>query len=650
MEFEGFILDKFQEDAIRAIEINHSMVVSAPTGSGKTLIADYIIDKELKGKKRVIYTAPIKALSNQKFRDFTKQYGEDKIGLVTGDLVINSSAQILIMTTEVYRNMAVIKDPMLDNVAYCIMDEVHFISDEERGYVWEESIIFSPETVRFLFLSATIPNGHEFADWVKTIKKHQVEVVVHTVRPVPLEIKFFDTDLGITTLQEIKKRKELDDIPDYKGAFSRRSRYKKAYVKPPEFTDLIKELKAKGKLPCIYFVFSRVKTQDYAVKLAKISSYVDQKDKFELAQFITNEFQKINEDISRLKSTKEVRSCLSKGIAFHHAGLLPDVKHIIEKLFGKGLIKVLFATETFAVGINMPAKTVCFDGLRKFTGTGFRSLNSKEFFQIAGRAGRRGMDKTGLAVAVVHRPSLELKQVSNLVKGDTLPLMSQFKLSYNTVLNMVHLHNEAEIDKILKMNFFTFQQSEGNIDDVDVVRSIKARYEKAVKKLKVMNYISKDCLTDLGMFTTKIFSNELEISQMFATKFKDRLDEYDVLLLIGSLVYEPKREAKFFQIFPSKKIATLVNKLKDHPYLKNQEWYKHMTNLSAFLKPCSEGKKFVDILRNANMPEGDVIRFLMQLLDRLEQIDRASDDFDFKKKVQNCKDMIKNCLEGIHVF
>ncbi|MFQ5975629.1 MAG: DEAD/DEAH box helicase, partial [Candidatus Hydrothermarchaeales archaeon] len=262
MKFQNFTLDRFQEESISSVEKNNSVIVSAPTGSGKTLIADYIIDKDLKEGKRVIYTAPIKALSNQKFKDFTKQYGEDKIGLITGDVVINSTAQVLIMTAEVYRNMAIVEDPLLDSVSYCIMDEVHYISDEERGYIWEESIIFSPEHIRFLFLSATIPNSKEFARWVETTKHHKVDVVKHHVRPVPLERKFYDSDLGITTLEKIRAKKELDR---YTTGFkpSKGGRGRRAKVPPPDFRWLIKDLKKAQKLPCIYFVFSRAKTQDY---------------------------------------------------------------------------------------------------------------------------------------------------------------------------------------------------------------------------------------------------------------------------------------------------------------------------------------------------------------------------------------------------
>ena len=205
MQFQNFTLDPFQEEAIQAIENNQSVVVSAPTGSGKTLIADYIIYKHRNDHKRIIYTAPIKALSNQKYKDFSLEYGADKVGLMTGDIVINPNAKILIMTTEIYRNMAVSNDEDLENIAYVIFDEIHFINDIERGYVWEESIIYSSEKVRFLCLSATIPNAQEFSDWIAAIKNHEVKTVISTKRNVPLKHLFYDYELGITTLEAIKK-------------------------------------------------------------------------------------------------------------------------------------------------------------------------------------------------------------------------------------------------------------------------------------------------------------------------------------------------------------------------------------------------------------------------------------------------------------
>ncbi|MFH0977992.1 MAG: DEAD/DEAH box helicase [Candidatus Woesearchaeota archaeon] len=644
MEFKGFVLDKFQEEAISSIEKNHSAIVSAPTGSGKTLIADYIIDRELKVGKRVIYTSPIKALSNQKYHDFCEDYGEEKIGIMTGDIVIRPEAPILIMTTEVYRNKAIVRDEMLKEISYCIMDEIHFIADEERGHVWEESIIFAPEQTRFLFLSATIPNAREFASWVTTIKEHKVDVVEQSERPVPLEISFYDSELGITTLKKIKERKELDNIPDYKELFSRHQRHI-TRIRPPDLTELITELRKQERLPCICFVFSRAKTQEYGLRLAK-QEFLGTEEKTKVSMIVSAEMQKLSQGVKQLKSTINLRNCMAKGVAFHNAGMLPEAKHLVEKLFSMGLIKVLFATETFAVGINMPARTVVFDSLRKFTGTEFRSMNSKEFFQLAGRAGRRGIDKVGYAIAIIHRPSADLEQIAKFTKKDDMPIKSQFRLSYNSVLNMIDLHTKEEIEVILKMNFFTFQETKGN---KRMVSHIRARFDNLAKELHKMKYVENGKLTALGRFTTKIFSNEIEISQLFAAT-NHEFDEYDMLLTLGSLVYEEKKEHQFEATYPTKKINRLMLLVQSNPYLRKHEWIKNMEKITAILYPTYQQKKFEDIMKNTNMPEGDLIRFFGQLTDKLEQIDRASTDSRQRQIVRNCKHLIKNTLSGIQVL
>ncbi|MFQ5976379.1 MAG: helicase-related protein, partial [Candidatus Hydrothermarchaeales archaeon] len=362
------------------------------------------------------------------------------------------------------------------------------------------------------------------------------------------------------------------------------------------------------------------------------------------------EFRKVSKEIFALKSVQNLRRCLPRGIAFHNAGMLPDIKHIVEKLFAEGLIKVLFATETFAVGINMPAKTVCFDNMRKYTGKGFRLLNSKEYFQISGRAGRRGIDKKGLSVAILHRPSAELDKIAEFTSRDVLPLKSQFKLTYNTVLNMVHLHSPEENQRILRMNFYTFQKLQGRTDK-RVLGSIKARNTKILKTLTKLGYIKDGKLTRIGLFATKIFSKELEISQIFAGWFNYDLDEYSILLLVAALTYEGRRGSRFYKTYHPKRTAQLLNVIQNHPVLKKGKWHQNLEKMSAIVEPCHRHKIFMDILKNTNMLEGDLIRLLMRVMDALEQIDNALDDDEILTgKVKNCKYLIRNSLEGIHVF
>ncbi|MAE12990.1 helicase, partial [Candidatus Woesearchaeota archaeon] len=254
MEYKGFQLDKFQERAIHAIENNRSVIVSAPTGCGKTLIADYIINRDIENNIKVIYTAPIKALSNQKYKEFSEEYGEHNVGLLTGDIVKNAGAPVLIMTTEIYRNMVLINDPLINEISYVVFDEIHYINDPERGYVWEESIIFSKPHVRLLCLSATIPNAKQFANWIRAIAKHEVEVITHSTRLVPLHTSFFDADLGITTLEQIR---DLKNVPDY---FEIRSGKRRRKAPPaPSHVKLIEQIL--DKLPCLFFNFSRASCQ-----------------------------------------------------------------------------------------------------------------------------------------------------------------------------------------------------------------------------------------------------------------------------------------------------------------------------------------------------------------------------------------------------
>jgi len=313
MEYKGLTLDKFQEDAINAIEHNKSVVVSAPTGSGKTLIADFIIDRDFKKGIRVIYTAPIKALSNQKYKEFCRSYGEENVGILTGDMQKNSDALILIMTTEIYRNMVLSNDPFISKVSYVIFDEIHYINDIERGYVWEESVIFSKPNTRILCLSATIPNAQEFADWIEAIKEHEVVVVRHDERPVPLHVNFYDAEIGVTDLKNLKAHM---DVPDYNKVMGKRIRTRH---KSPSPVELIKEIM--DKLPCLFFSFSRQGCQKNAMGLSRANLF---RHNPEISTFIRTKLANSNPDINKLESTKILRQVLPYGIGFHHAGTVRE--------------------------------------------------------------------------------------------------------------------------------------------------------------------------------------------------------------------------------------------------------------------------------------------------------------------------------------
>ncbi len=636
MKYKNLLLDKFQEDAIAAIEKNHSVVVSAPTGSGKTLIADYIINKDVRKGIRVIYTAPIKALSNQKYKDFCEEYGEDKIGLLTGDIVRNHDAPILIMTTEIYRNMALTNDPLMDNISYVVFDEIHYINDVERGYVWEESIIFSNPKIRFLCLSATIPNAKQFASWIEAVKKHKVDVIKHNRREVPLAKKFYDSELGITTLEQIR---DVAHIPDYRYIRGRK-RFRRPRIKAPSHIELIKEIK--DKLPCLFFNFSRKKCQDNANELMNAKIF-DNNPK--ITSFVRKKLEGAPKEIRELESSQLLFRTLSFGIAFHHAGLIPLIKEIVEELFSQGLIRVLYTTETFAVGINMPAKSVCFESLRKYDGINFRFLNSKEYFQIAGRAGRRGIDKEGFSYAMIDRRDFDYGVIRGITDLDKDPIKSQFRLSVNTVLNLVKNHTPGEIDVILKNNFFTYQKFGKNF--AKIRRNVFSySFEKTKKKLIRMGYIKNGKLTSKGEFSSKIYSDEILIGEIFATDFYFDLNEYQILMILACLAYEPRAKTEFYKDYPSKFVSDLKGALRRRDLLRN---FKSLDKLTALIHPCYNNRSVFEILPNTNLLEGDLIRFFRQILDKIGQIKKATGDERLRQMLGSCQTLILTCLKDVDV-
>jgi superfamily II RNA helicase len=630
MEFKGLILDEFQVEAIGYIEENRSVVVSAPTGTGKTLIADYTIDKFLKEKRRVVYTAPIKALSNQKYKDFMNYFGKEMVGIMTGDVVINPNAPLLVMTTEIYRNMLLSKDEMIDYLSYVIFDEIHYISDRERGTVWEESIIFSPPAIRFLCLSATIPNALEFADWISAIKGHKVEVVTYTQRAVPLTHYVFEKTLGIC---------KIEDLQHIKGIPHVCQRGKRNFKELPAYhLDLVKELG--DKLPCIYFSFNRKNCEKYAKELSRVRDYATPQQKSEIVRIIRDN---VASEVKDMLSYQRLRECLSKGIAYHHAGMLPNLKEIVEKLFERGLISILYATETFAVGVNMPAKTVCFDSFEKYDGVSFRYLNSKEYFQIAGRAGRRGIDKEGTVIALVDRVRTDVNKVKQVTDKDLEPIISQFRLSFNTVLNLVRNHTDAEIDTILKSNFDYFLRSKSEKQ----VR-ITASYNNKLKKLQQMGYVTeKKELTPKGEFAIHIYFEELLISEIFYSNMFKELSEKEINCIIAAIIYEERRKDAFRTKGVKEQYGHTLKIISRNNFVSQNINKKSLFRLMGLISAWSDGVEFCDVINYTNILEGDIIRMFRRMIDVMRQIIKATRDPELQIKVGNCmkridRDIVKS--------
>lgn len=446
MEYKGLQLDRFQEDAIAAINRDNSVIVTAPTGAGKTVIAEYAVEKCIQENRRVIYTAPIKALSNQKYRDFYAEYG-DKIGIVTGDVVLNPYAQVLLMTTEIFRNTIFDNIERLDDVSYVIFDEIHYINDIARGTVWEESLIFAPQHIKFVCLSATIPNIAHFAEWMQSVREIDIEVVEELNRPVPLEHYLYYADYGIGTTKHIATVQQKAVQAQQTKAWREKKDDKKRAL-PTDMIEarLLPYLHRENRLPCLYFCFSRKGCEANALYYADGShpNLLKKSQKAEiLAKFdaLCAQF-----DIVEEKDSAEFRRLVSRGIAYHHAGMLPTLKEVVERLFTSGLIQLLFTTETFAVGINMPACTVVFDSLEKFDGIGFRYLKSREYHQMAGRAGRRGIDTIGYVYAQIQPLYADADEIRKVVVDKIEPIESQFNLSYSSILNLYEKYGDDIYD------------------------------------------------------------------------------------------------------------------------------------------------------------------------------------------------------------
>ena len=472
-----FALDDFQVRACTALENGHGVLVCAPTGAGKTVVGEFAVHLALAAGRKCFYTTPIKALSNQKHNDLVQRYGAERIGLLTGDQSINGDAPVVVMTTEVLRNMLYANSDALDGLSHVVMDEVHFLADRMRGAVWEEVILHLSEDVRLVSLSATVSNAEEFGGWIQTVRG-DTTVVVDEHRPVPLwqhvmvGKRVFDlfehtrggaapTLVDPELLRHISHRREADRLADWqprgRGRPGRRDQGRPTMYRPPSRPDVIGTLDHEGLLPAITFVFSRAGC-DAAVKQCLRSSLrlTNDDERARIAEVIDRRCADLDDADLVVLGYYEWREGLLRGLAAHHAGLLPVFRHTVEELFTAGLVRAVFATETLALGINMPARTVVLERLVKFNGEQHAPLTPGEYTQLTGRAGRRGIDVEGHAVVLWH-PDVEPTDVAGLASTRTFPLRSSFAPSYNMTINLVHQMGPQQAHRLLERSFAQFQ-------------------------------------------------------------------------------------------------------------------------------------------------------------------------------------------------
>jgi ATP-dependent RNA helicase HelY len=477
-----FPLDDYQVRSIEALEAGESVLVAAPTGAGKTVVAEFAVERALAHRRKAFYTTPLKALSNQKFGDFVERYGAARVGLLTGDNSINSEAPVVVMTTEVLRNMLYENSPALDSLETVVLDEVHYLQDPYRGAVWEEILIHLPLSVTVVCLSATVSNAEEFGEWIGALRG-PTRVVIEERRPVPLQNLYMvgrefhamhveqrghpipNPYLVSLDQRELRVREWR---PRAGGRYGRsqvarmerpREGHRRIYV--PRREEVVERLEEEGMLPAIYFVFSRAGC-DASVRYLMEAGLrlTSREEESHIREVAEGRVAWIEEDELAALGYFELAEALAAGIASHHAGMLPVFKETVEDLFAQGLVKVVFATETLSLGINMPAKTVVIEDLWKFSGERHELLTPGEYTQLTGRAGRRGIDEIGNAV-VLYQKQIAFERVAGLATTRTYELRSSFRPSYNMAVNLVRNYTRDEARHLLNSSFAQFLADRG---------------------------------------------------------------------------------------------------------------------------------------------------------------------------------------------
>ncbi len=498
-----FPLDGFQLRAFDALDEGRSVLVAAPTGSGKTVVAEYAIEAARLAGRRAFYTAPVKALSNQKYHDLVARYGRDQVGLLTGDNSINGDAPVVVMTTEVLRNMIYARSSALDQLDVVVLDEVHFLQDAYRGPVWEEVIIHLPASVRLVCLSATVSNAQELTDWISTVRG-PTAAVVEEQRPVRLENLYYvgDKTHDRTHLLPVMvngrsngdaMRLDSEAMRAPRGGRNRKNTQGRRKLYTPSRLEVVDLLERQGMLPAIYFIFSRNQCDEAARSVLAAGTRLttgDERDR--IRAIVDSRLGAMEPGDLAVLGYGQFSAQLEAGVAAHHAGMVPPFKEVVEACFVEGLVKVVFATETLAVGINMPAKCVVIEKLTKFTGDHHATLTPGEYTQLTGRAGRRGIDDLGNAI-VLWSPFVPFDQVAALVSSRSFHLNSAFRPTYNMATNLVRAYTSERAHHLLNLSFAQYQA------DRDVVK-IESRLERRQQHLRDLSDAARSPYGDLDEY------------------------------------------------------------------------------------------------------------------------------------------------------
>ncbi|MEO0649453.1 MAG: DEAD/DEAH box helicase [Planctomycetota bacterium] len=652
--YKGFKLSTFQHQAVKAIGEGKNVLVSAPTGAGKTLVAEYAIEDAVARGRRCIYTAPIKALSNQKYRDFRDDPRID-VGLMTGDVTIHPRAQVLIMTTEILRN-SIFEDPStLDDVEFVVFDEVHYMDDVERGTVWEESLIFAPKQIRFVSLSATIRNLDELGSWMRDLREHDLEVVKSDKRPVPLKHRFFLAELGLFDGHKLNWARKRA-TPDRKSHGKRKGprdwkarREENRRRESASFGALLDGVQDDGNLPALVFCFSRKDCERLALSNQK-RRLLDEHEAARmkrLQQELLDAFQ-----LGEGELQGEVFRLAMRGIGYHHAGMLPVHKEVVERLFTSGLLKLLFTTETFALGINMPARTAIFFGLKKFDGVSFDYLRTRDYLQMAGRAGRQGIDSEGLVISRLDARDLEEAPLERLVAGKPEPVHSRFRLSYSSILHLMDRVGRERLFEAWERSFASWQQRESS----KKARTRQAREQRRLVQshldlLVELGYLDDDDqLTEKGRIARLLVGYELQLTELLWRGALENLGGEALAMVFTALIFEERRRGDPTWVSPRlyggvrRHVDQLLRRLAGAEVqagvpnpMQLADW-----GLTPAVVGWMRGAEFEELEETTDATAGDMCRTFRMAVQLMRQVRRAIDrDFDLY-------DRLGEAMEGLN--
>jgi len=641
----SFKLDPFQLQAIEKLQAGNNVLVCAPTGSGKTVIAEYAIHSALAAKKKVFYTTPLKALSNQKFADLSRQLGAEEVGLITGDVQVNRDrASVLVLTTEIFRNILYRPDQdkdLIEQIAFLVLDECHYMQDADRGTVWEESIIYTPKCAQIIALSATVGNPHQLRDWMSSVCG-ETSLIQSDHRPIALRF-FFSGYAGFKPLTDAQGHinKQLLKASS-QGKSKRRSQ-----GQLPRMADTVRELNERQMLPAIYFLFSRKRCEN-ATRQLSLENSLHLLNNSEVRQ-LRSHLDKACDDNPWLRKHPHLPA-LYKGIACHHAGLLPSLKALIEKLFQAGLIKIVFATETLAAGINMPARSTVISQISKRTDSGHRILSNSEFLQMAGRAGRRGLDETGY-VLILETPYEGVFEAAKLLKGKAEDLSSNFTPNYTMALNLAARCSLEQARELLDLSFARYQVNKEIKALQDSLKTAKRsnkqqRLQKQLSELEEIpwkdfvntinllerfGFLEQFNLTSKGDWARSLRSdNLLLMAQLLEEQILEKLDRFELCAascaLTGSGFSPPRRQSWTITESIVSTVDAIYAKIKHISLIQSEHYIYSSTPFNPELitlgfdwATTDTWDDIVDKYIQGN-DEGDLIRIFRQTTDILKRI------------------------------